>query len=129
MKVYEALAQAFTEEGTSDVFAMMGGGNRQWLNAMARRGARLHSVRHEGAGLGMADGFARVTGRPGVVSTTSGPGITQLSTTLVVASRAGTPLVAYCGEVVLGDESDVQWFDSQRYAAAVECEFVRLLKP
>jgi acetolactate synthase I/II/III large subunit len=129
MKAYEALAQAFVEEGTSDVFTMMGGGNRHWLNALARRGVRLHAVRHEGAGLGMADGFARATRGPGVLSTTSGPGITQLSTTMIVASRARTPLVAYCGEAALGDDADVQAFNSERYAAAVECGFVRLLRP
>jgi acetolactate synthase I/II/III large subunit len=129
MKVYEALAQAFAAEGTSDVFTMMGGGNRQWLNALARRGATLHPVRHEGAGLSMADGFARVTHRPGVISTTSGPGITQLGTTMVVASRAGTPLVAFCGEAALGGEHDNQFFHVERYAAAVECEYIRLLTP
>lgn len=91
MKVYEALAEAFVKEGTSDVFGMMGDANMHWMAALADRGVRLYEVRHEGSGLGMADGWARGAGRPGVVTTTSGPGVSQLATSMLCASRAGTP--------------------------------------
>lgn len=104
MKVYEALADAFVKEGTSDVFGMMGDANMHWMAALADRGVRLYEVRHEGSGLGMADGWARGSGQPGVVTTTSGPGVSQLATSMLCASRAGTPLVAFCGETPLGDE-------------------------
>jgi acetolactate synthase I/II/III large subunit len=129
MKAYEALAEAFVKEGTSDVFGMMGDANMHWMNALAKRGVRLYEVRHEGSGLGMADGWARATGNPGVVTTTSGPGVAQLATSMVVASRARTPLVAFCGETALGDEDAVQYLDQRRFAAAVECEFVHLIRP
>lgn len=97
MKVYEALAEAFVKEGTSDVFGMMGDANMHWMAALADRGVRLYEVRHEGSGLGMADGWARGAGQPGVVTTTSGPGVSQLATSMIVASRARTLLVAFCG--------------------------------
>jgi acetolactate synthase-1/2/3 large subunit len=126
VKVYDALAEAFVAEGTTDVFELMGDANMHWLNALHRLGVRLHHVRHEGAGLAMADGWARVRGAPGVCSTTSGPGTTQLATTLVVASRARTPLVAFCGDVDRGDTTNAQHFDQQRFAEATECGFVRL---
>jgi acetolactate synthase I/II/III large subunit len=129
MKAYEALAEAFVREGTSDVFGMMGDANMHWMNALAQRGVRLYEVRHEGSGLGMADGWARTAGRPGVVTTTSGPGVSQLATSMIVASRARTPLVAFCGETALGDEQAVQYLDQRRFAAAIECGFVRLEKP
>ena len=64
MKVYEALAAAFAAEGTTDVFGMMGDANMHWMNALASRGTRLYEVRHEGAGLSMAHGYARASGRP-----------------------------------------------------------------
>lgn len=128
MKVYEALAAAFTAEGTTDVFGMMGDANMHWMNALASRGTRLYEVRHEGAGLSMAHGYARASGRPGVVTTTSGPGTAQLATSMIVASRARIPLVAFCGETPLGDTGAVQYLDQQRFAAAIECEFLQVTK-
>lgn len=129
MKVYQALAEAFVAEGTSDVFGMMGDANMHWMNALHERGVRLYEVRHEGSGLGMADGWARTAGRPGVVTTTSGPGTAQLATSMIVAARAHTPLVAFCGETPWGDESAVQYLDQRRFAAAVECDFVHVSRP
>jgi acetolactate synthase-1/2/3 large subunit len=126
VKAYEALAEAFVKEGTSDVFGMMGDANMHWMNALAEQGVRLFEVRHEGSGLGMADGWARAAGRPGVVTTTSGPGTAQLATSMIVASRARTPLVAFCGETAVGDEDAVQYLDQRRFAAAIECEFLHL---
>jgi thiamine pyrophosphate-dependent acetolactate synthase large subunit-like protein len=129
VKVYEALAEAFVREGTSDVFGMMGDANMHWMAALADRGVRLYEVRHEGSGLGMADGWARGAGQPGVVTTTSGPGVSQLATSMIVASRAGTPLVAFCGETPLGDEGATQYLDQRRFAAAIECEFIQVTRP
>ena len=128
MKAYEAMAEAFVREGTTDVFGMMGDANMHWMNALADREVRLYEVRHEGAGLGMADGWARVSGRPGVVTATSGPGTSQLATSMLAASRARTPLVAFCGETQLGDEEAVQYLDQRRFAAAIECQFVHLTR-
>lgn len=128
MKVYEALATAFAAEGTTDVFGMMGDANMHWMNALAGHGTRLYEVRHEGAGLSMAHGFARASGKPGVVTTTSGPGVAQLATSMLVASRARIPLVAFVGETPLGDESAVQYLDQRRFAAAIECEFFHVAK-
>ena len=128
MKVYEALAAAFAAEGTTDVFGMMGDANMHWMNALAGHGTRLYEVRHEGAGLSMAHGFARASGKPGVVTTTSGPGVAQLATSMIVASRARIPLVAFVGETPLGDESAVQYLDQRRFAAAIECEFFHVAK-
>lgn len=128
MKVYDALARAFVAEGTTDVFGMMGDANMHWMNALAGHGVKLYEVRHEGAGLSMAHGFARASARPGVVTTTSGPGTAQLATSMLVASRARTPLVAFCGETALGDEGAVQHLDQRRFAAAIESEFLQVTK-
>ncbi|MEP9381252.1 thiamine pyrophosphate-binding protein [Nocardioides sp. KR10-350] len=128
-KVYEAMAEAFLAEGATHVFGMMGDANMHWMNAMAERGAEFFEARHEGSGLAMADGWARGAGRPGVATTTSGPGVTQLATSLVCASRARTPLVVMCGEVGLGDTGAVQYLDQRRFAEAVECGFVQVSSP
>jgi thiamine pyrophosphate-dependent acetolactate synthase large subunit-like protein len=129
VRVYEALARAFVAEGTRGVFTMMGDANMYWLNALSKLGVQLYDVRHEGAGLAMADGWGRVTGEPGVCSTTSGPGTTQIATSIVVAARARTPLVAFCGDTASGQGHDAQTFDQARFAAAVEAAYVRLERP
>ena len=128
-KVYERLAQAFKAEGTKATFGMMGDGNMYWIYALDRLGVKVHEVRHEGAGLGMADGYARTTHTPGVATATCGPGVTQLATALVTASRAGSPLVAFCGEAPSTDEEYAQCLDQPRFAAACESGFVQLLSP
>lgn len=129
MKVYQALANAFYAEGVTAVFGMMGGANASWMKYMTKLGATVHHVRHEGAGLAMADGWARMSGVPGVVTTTGGPGIAQLATSMIVAARANTPLVALCGDVPSGDPEAAQHLDQARFAAAIEAGFVRLTAP
>jgi acetolactate synthase I/II/III large subunit len=129
MKVFEGLAKAFVAEGTSAVFGMMGDGNMYWMEALHDLGVPLLEVRHEGAGLGMADGWARVTHTPGVCTATCGPGVTQLATGLVTAARAQSPLVAFVGESPTNDEEYIQRFDQSRFAEACESGFVRVLSP
>jgi acetolactate synthase I/II/III large subunit len=126
MKVYEALARAFAAEGTTDVFGLMGDGNMYWMNALHDLGVTLYEVRHEGAGLAMADGYARISGKVGVCTATHGPGVSQLATTMLVAARAHTPLVAFCGEQPAGDDEFGQRLDNERFAAAIEAGFVRV---
>src|SRR2546428_6361130 len=129
MKVYQGLAKAFVAEGTTAVFGMMGDGNMYWMEALHDLGVNLLEVRHEGAGLGMADGWARATHSPGVSTATCGPGVTQLATALVTGARAQSQVVAFVGESPTSDEDYVQRFDQSRFAAACEAGFVRVLSP
>ena len=129
MKVYEGLAKAFVAEGATAIFGMMGDGNMYWMEALHDLGVNLLEVRHEGAGLGMADGWARITNTPGVCTATCGPGVTQLATALVTAARARSPLVAFVGESPTTDEEYTQRYDQSRFAEACEAGFVRVLSP
>src|SRR6266571_4657682 len=126
MKVCERLADAFAAEGTTTIFGMLGDGNMYWMHALAKHGVRMIEVRHEGAGLGMADGWARATHNVGVATATCGPGVSQLATALVTASRASSPLVVFAGEYPTNDQQYVQRFDQSRFAEACEAGFVRL---
>ncbi|MGZ8230927.1 MAG: thiamine pyrophosphate-binding protein [Burkholderiales bacterium] len=126
MKVYQRLAQAFKAEGVSAVFGIMGDANMYWYSELDKLGVQLLEVRHEGAGLGMADGWARATHSPGVASTTCGPGTSQLATALLTAARAESPLVAFCGEHPTNDDGYNQRLDQGRFAAACETGFVRM---
>ena len=56
--------------------------------------------RHEQGAGHMAQGYARASGKPGVVLVTSGPGATNVITPMQDALSDGTPLVVFCGQVV-----------------------------
>lgn len=99
MYTFEVLADACYRAGARRLFTIMGDGNKRWLVAAARRGIALHHVRHEGAALAMADGYARVTGEVGVCSVTYSAGLTQLCTSLMVAARHRTPLLVVAGDL------------------------------
>jgi len=129
MKVYQRLASAFAAEGVSHIFGIMGDGNMYWMHELDKLGVKMLEVRHEGAGLGMADGWARATHTPGVATATCGPGVSQLATALLTASRAQSPLVAFCGEHPTNDDEYNQRLDQARFAAACETGFVRLNSP
>lgn len=129
MKVYQRLAHAFKAEGTTAVFGIMGDANMYWMHELDEIGVKLLEVRHEGAGLGMADGWSRVTHTPAVATATCGPGVSQLATALLVASRASSPLVIFAGEHPLNDPEYNQHLDNERFAAACETGFVRLTSP
>ena len=129
MKVFQRLAHAFKMEGVTATFGMMGDGNMFWLHELHKLGVKVHEVRHEGAGLGMADGWARITNTPGVATATCGPGVTQLATALVTAARASTPVVVFCGEFPTNDDEYVQRMDQSLFATACEAGFVRMATP
>jgi acetolactate synthase-1/2/3 large subunit len=125
MKVYEALAQAFVKEGVTTVFGLMGNGNMYWWYALDQRpDVNVYETRHEGTALTMAEGWARATGQPGICTVTQGPGLAQLATALLVASRAHIPMVVYAGDTALNEHDAVQQLDQQKFVDATEAGFV-----
>ncbi len=130
MKVYQRLAANFVAEGVTHIFGIMGDGNMYWMHELDKLGGvKMLEVRHEGAGLGMADGWARVTRTPGVATTTCGPGVSQLATALLTASRAASPVVAFCGEYPSNDDEYLQRMDQAAFAASCETGFIRITSP
>src|SRR5689334_647464 len=68
-------------------------------DALVRRDFRTILVRNEQAGAFLADGFARVTGQPGVIITTAGPGATNALTGVAEAWADSVPLLLLAGQV------------------------------
>lgn len=130
MKVYQRLAANFKAEGLTHMFGIMGDGNMYWMHELDRLGGvQMLEVRHEGAGLGMADGWARATRTVGIATATCGPGVSQLATALLTAARAESPIVAFCGEHPTNDQEYNQRLDQARFAAGCETGFVRVNTP
>jgi acetolactate synthase-1/2/3 large subunit len=86
--------------GVDLVFGHPGGAVIHLYDELFRRKKIRHIlVRHEQAGVHMAEGVARATGRPGVVLVTSGPGATNTVTGITNAFMDSTPIVVFTGQV------------------------------
>jgi acetolactate synthase I/II/III large subunit len=96
----EIFARCLAEEGVEYVFGYPGGAVLPIYDALYQQDAVKHIlVRHEQAATHAADGYARATGKPGVVLVTSGPGATNAVTGIATAYMDSIPMVAFTGQV------------------------------
>ncbi|MFT5562181.1 MAG: acetolactate synthase-1/2/3 large subunit [Candidatus Azotimanducaceae bacterium] len=96
----DILIRGLQEEDVEFVFGYPGGAVLHIYDALFRQNKIKHIlVRHEQAATHMADGYARATGRPGVVLVTSGPGATNAITGIATAYMDSIPMVVISGQV------------------------------
>ena len=96
----DILIRGLQEEGVDYVFGYPGGAVLHIYDAFFKQNQIQHVlVRHEQAATHMADGYARATGRPGVVFVTSGPGATNAITGIATAFMDSIPMVVISGQV------------------------------
>ena len=96
----EILVECLKEQGVTTVFGYPGGTVLDIYDALYRDGSIEHVITsHEQGAAHAADGWARVTGKTGVVIATSGPGATNLVTGIATAYMDSVPLVAITGNV------------------------------
>jgi acetolactate synthase-1/2/3 large subunit len=94
------IAQALQDEGVEFIFGYPGGAVLHIYDALFKRSSIPHIlVRHEQAATHAADGYARSTGKPGVVLVTSGPGATNAVTGIATAYMDSIPMVVLSGQV------------------------------
>lgn len=96
----DMLIRALRDEGVEHIFGYPGGAALHIYDAIFRQSAVQHIlVRHEQAATHAADGYARATGKPGVVLVTSGPGATNAVTGIATAYMDSIPMVVISGQV------------------------------
>src|SRR5438445_10310133 len=96
----QIIIESLLAEGVDTIFGYPGGAILPTYDALMNCTALRHIlVRHEQGATHMAEGYARVSGRPGVVLVTSGPGATNTVTGLADASMDSIPLVVITGQV------------------------------
>jgi acetolactate synthase-1/2/3 large subunit len=95
----KALMVAMEKEGVKQVFGLPGGANLPMYDEFARCNIRHILARHEQSAAHMADGFGRVSRKPGVCFATSGPGATNILTGIATAQADSSPMVAVTGQV------------------------------
>jgi acetolactate synthase I/II/III large subunit len=127
MRAVEAIANVIVEEGVTEAFGLMGDGNMLLITSLSDDlGIPFHSSRHEGAAVGMADGYARVTGDVAFCTVTQGPGLTNTVTALVTARKARTPLVLFVGDVPAAQAGWPQDIDHRRLLDGIDVPMIDL---
>jgi acetolactate synthase I/II/III large subunit len=95
----EILLESLVRQKVEVIFGLPGGAVLPLYDALYSAGIHHLLVRHEQAAAFAADGYARVTGKPGVCLATSGPGATNMITALTSAMMDSIPVVALTGQV------------------------------
>ncbi len=96
----EIFVRCLEDEGVDCLFGYPGGAVLHIYDALYQQDKVRHIlVRHEQAATHAADGYARATGKPGVVLVTSGPGATNAVTGIATAHLDSIPLVVFTGQV------------------------------
>jgi acetolactate synthase-1/2/3 large subunit len=91
------VSKALKRHGTTHLFTLCGGHIQAIYDGCLDDDIRVVDVRHEQTAGHAADGYARVTGRPGVCAVTAGPGVTDVVTAVANAQRAGIPMIVIGG--------------------------------
>ena len=102
MKGAKAVVELLEKQNVEVLFGIPGGVLLPLYDQLADSDMRHILPRHEQCGAHMADGYARVSKRPGVCIATSGPGATNLVTGVATAFMDSSPLVALTGQVATG---------------------------
>ena len=97
----DIIVECLLEQGADTVFGYPGGAVLNIYDSLYKYSDKIHHVitSHEQGACHAADGYARSTGRTGVVIATSGPGATNLITGIATAYMDSVPLVAITGNV------------------------------
>jgi acetolactate synthase I/II/III large subunit len=98
----QIVARALANEGVEFVFTLCGGHIMSIYDGCIDHGIRVIDTRHEQTAAHAADGWGRVTGKPGVAIVTAGPGLTDAVTGVATAHRAKAPMVIIGGQAPRG---------------------------
>lgn len=100
----DLLIESLIEENVTTLFGYPGGAVLPIFDALYKKRSHFDQVlaRHEQGSIHAAEGYARVSGKPGVVIATSGPGATNLVTGIADAMMDSLPLVVFTGQVAQG---------------------------
>jgi acetolactate synthase-1/2/3 large subunit len=97
------LARALEAAGVKRIFALSGNHIMSVFDALLDSGIELIHTRHEGAAVHMADAWARITGEPGIVLVTGGPGHGNAVSALYTAQMSESPVVLLSGHAPNGE--------------------------
>ncbi len=101
----EIIARMLKQEGISHIFTLSGGHVQNIYEGCLNNGIGIIDTRHEQSAGHAADGYSRITFKPGVAVVTAGPGVTDVVTAVANAYQASSPMV------VIGGRSPLRQYD------------------
>lgn len=101
----DTIVDSLTNLGVDYIFGIPGAKIDRVFDVLTEKGPELIVARHEQNAAFMAAAIGRLTGKPGAVLATSGPGASNLATGLVTATAEGDPVLAIAGQVKRSDLS------------------------
>ena len=117
----EVVIDVLEKNGIKHIFGIPGGTTLPIYDALYKSKIKHILTRHEQGAAHMAEGYAKASGKPGVVFATSGPGATNLTTGLVDAKLDSVPIVAVTGQVptsVIGTDA---FQEADMYGISIPC--------
>lgn len=116
----ELVARMIKQEGVGHVFTLSGGHIQNIYEGCLNNGIEIIDTRHEQSAGHAADGYSRITFKPGVALVTAGPGVTDVVTAVANAYQAGSPMV------VIGGRSPLRQYDM---GSLQDIELGRVMEP
>tara|TARA_Y100000389_G_scaffold55048_1_gene50944 strand:+ start:2022 stop:3761 length:1740 start_codon:yes stop_codon:yes gene_type:complete len=95
----DAIIRSFKRNHVDTIFGYSGGAILPVFDSLSDSGIKYFMNRHEQSSGHCAEGYAKVSGKPGIVTTTSGPGVTNLITPLQDSYSDGVPIIVFTGQV------------------------------
>jgi len=123
MRFVDAVAR-WVSAHTDRVFGLVGSGNFHLVNALGRAGIDFVATRHEGGAATMADAYARISRRTGVLTVHQGPGFTNALTGLAEAAKSRTPLLALVPEATSRHSNF--YLDVEAFARGIGAQYVQI---
>ena len=95
----DAIIRSLKRNHVDTIFGYSGGAILPVFDSLSNSGIKYFMNRHEQSSGHCAEGYAKVSGKPGIVTTTSGPGVTNLITPLQDSYSDGVPIIVFTGQV------------------------------
>jgi thiamine pyrophosphate-dependent acetolactate synthase large subunit-like protein len=126
----EALARSLVDHGLTTMFGLLGDANLFMVQDFVDRcGGRFVAATHEAGAVLMGLGHSLISGRPGLVSVTHGPGLTNSLTALVDGVKARVPLLLLCGDTPAEARDHFQNVSQREFVLATGAGFEQLRTP
>ncbi|MCC3275265.1 thiamine pyrophosphate-binding protein [Arthrobacter sp. zg-Y20] len=119
MNVAQLVGRTLAELGAGHCFGVVGSGNFTLTNSLREHGVAFTAARHEGGAATMADAYARMSGRVGLVSVHQGCGLTNAATGIGEAAKSRTPVIVLAAEAPSASVNSNFSMDQDSFARSV----------
>ena len=128
--VYQSIARATKDHGTTKMFGLMGDANLFMVDSFVREcNGSFIPAAHEGSTILMAAAYAHVSGKTGVATITHGPALANCVTALTEATRGHTPMVILAGDTPVDNPRHLQSIDQRELVKVTGAGFIQLRAP